>query len=81
MLHCKVCFSAKPADMGLIPGLIGVARADVLAGRKTVGTIKGTVVYAGHKPSRSFLRRYTGYVEQFGDALPSQPSFTARTEQ
>ncbi len=43
-----------------------VACADVLAGRKTVGTIKGTVVYAGHKASRSFLRRYTGYVEQFG---------------
>ena len=47
---------------------------DVLAGRKTVGTIKGTVVYAGHKPSRSFLRRYTGYVEQFGElSLPSPP--------
>ena len=41
--------------------------ADVLAGRKTVGTIKGVVVFAGHKPSRSFLRRYTGYVEQFGE--------------
>ena len=48
-----------------------LACADVLAGRKTVGTIKGTVVYAGHKPSRSFLRRYTGYVEQFGElSLP-----------
>ena len=47
------------------------ACADVLAGRKTVGTIRGTVVYAGHKPSRSFLRRYTGYVEQFGElSLP-----------
>ena len=41
--------------------------ADVLAGRKTVGTIKGVVVFAGHKPSCSFLRRYTGYVEQFGE--------------
>ena len=47
------------------------ACVDVLAGRKTVGTIKGTVMYAGHKPSRSFLRRYTGYVEQFGElSLP-----------
>lgn len=40
--------------------------ADVLAGRKTVGTITGRIVYAGHKPSKTFLRRYTGYVEQFG---------------
>ncbi len=40
--------------------------ADVLAGRKTVGSIKGKIVFAGHKPSKSFLRRYTGYVEQFG---------------
>ncbi len=37
-----------------------------------MGTIKGTVVYAGHRASRSFLRRYTGYVEQFGDALSPQ---------
>lgn len=50
--------------------------ADVLAGRKTVGTIKGTVIFAGHKPSRSFLRRYTGYVEQFGDTLSLLPSLT-----
>ena len=38
-----------------------------------MGTIKGTVVYAGHKASRSFLRRYTGYVEQFGKAQPHSP--------
>ena len=56
------------------PVLTGPSSADVLAGRKTVGTIKGTVVYAGHKASRSFRRRYTGYVEQFGDVLVLQPS-------
>lgn len=41
---------------------------DVLAGRKTVGTITGVVKYAGATASPAFLRRYTGYVEQF-DAL------------
>lgn len=81
ILHCALIIQSRPADIALIPRLIGVACADVLAGRKTVGTIKGTVVYAGHKPSRSFLRRYTGYVEQFGDALLLQPSATARTDQ
>jgi hypothetical protein len=38
----------------------------VLAGRKTVGAISGKVLYGGHHASKNFLRRYTGYVEQFG---------------
>ena len=41
---------------------------DLLAGRKTVGTTKGTITFAGQRASKSFLRRYTGYVEQFGEA-------------
>ena len=45
---------------------------DVLAGRKTTGRIDGSVLFEGVKPSRTFLRRYTGYVEQFGaDINPS----------
>lgn len=43
---------------------------DVLAGRKTEGVAEGTVLYSGYKPTRSFLRRYTGYVEQFGEHTP-----------
>jgi ABC-type multidrug transport system ATPase subunit len=39
---------------------------DVLAGRKTAGKIEGRVLFAGLKPTSMFLRRYTGYVEQFG---------------
>ena len=39
---------------------------DVLAGRKTAGRIEGRVLFAGVKPTTMFLRRYTGYVEQFG---------------
>ena len=38
---------------------------DVLAGRKTVGTTTGTLRFAGHVATHTFLRRYTGYVEQF----------------
>lgn len=42
---------------------------DVLAGRKTAGQIKGSITFAGHKPTKMFLRRYTGYVEQFDTLL------------
>lgn len=49
------------------------AHADILAGRKTVGEILGSVKFAGHKPSQQFLRRYTGYVEQFGMPLIHAP--------
>jgi ATP-binding cassette subfamily G (WHITE) protein 2 len=33
---------------------------DVLAGRKTTGTLTGTLLFAGAPPSRAFLRRFTG---------------------
>jgi hypothetical protein len=46
--------------------MILMGSADVLAGRKTVGAVKGSILFAGHKPSKTFLRRYTGYVEQSG---------------
>ena len=42
---------------------------DVLAGRKTTGEVKGRVLYAGKPATHQFLRRYSGYVEQFGMAL------------
>ncbi|GAB4818157.1 hypothetical protein N2152v2_005203 [Parachlorella kessleri] len=37
---------------------------DVLSGRKTVGTLHGDIKIAGAVPTRKFLRRFTGYVEQ-----------------
>lgn len=43
---------------------------DILAQRKTVGDIKGQVLIAGQKPTQTFLRRYSGYVEQFDTLLP-----------
>lgn len=38
---------------------------DILAGRKTSGKVDGKVHFGGRPPSAAFLRRYTGYVEQF----------------
>jgi len=38
---------------------------DVLAGRKTVGSITGGIHYGGLPASSSLIRRVTGYVEQF----------------
>lgn len=43
--------------------------ADVLACRKTAGELSGQILIGGKPPSRSFMRRYTGYVEQFGAYL------------
>ncbi|WPT13868.1 ABC transporter G family member 50 [Picochlorum sp. SENEW3] len=37
---------------------------------KTVGKISGDIKFGGEKPSRNFLRRYTGYVEQTDTLLP-----------
>jgi ATP-binding cassette, subfamily G (WHITE), member 2 len=47
---------------------------DLLAGRKTTGKTQGTLLFAGQKPTQQFLRRYTGYVEQFGE----QPHSSSR---
>jgi ABC-type multidrug transport system ATPase subunit len=44
---------------------------DLLAGRKTVGKTEGSILFAGNKPTRPFPRRYTGYVEQFGENTPA----------
>lgn len=44
---------------------------DVLAGRKTQGEISGDIRFATYPPTSRFLRRYTGYVEQFDTLLES----------
>jgi hypothetical protein len=44
---------------------------DLLAGRKTVGKTEGGILFAGLRPSQQFLRRYTGYVEQFDTLIPT----------
>jgi len=38
---------------------------DVLAGRKNQGIIEGELAFGGVVPTSAYLRRFTGYVEQF----------------
>ncbi|CAL5220797.1 g2870 [Coccomyxa viridis] len=57
-----------PAQMTALMGPSGSGKStllDVLAGRKTAGELTGQVLVGGKRPSRMFMRRYTGYVEQF----------------
>jgi ABC-type multidrug transport system ATPase subunit len=39
---------------------------DILAGRKSTGAISGDIRFQGVAPPKAFLKRHTGYVEQFG---------------
>ena len=43
---------------------------DVLCQRKTNGRMEGEVKFGGIVPTPQFLRRYTGYVEQFDTLIP-----------
>lgn len=59
----------QPGTLTALLGPSGCGKTtllDVLAGRKTQGSIEGTVLYAGEVPSRVFMRRHTGYCEQQG---------------
>ncbi|GMH35776.1 hypothetical protein BSKO_03644 [Bryopsis sp. KO-2023] len=61
-----------PGQMAALMGPSGSGKTtllDILAGRKTAGEINGTIRFAAHPPSQMFLRRYTGYVEQFDTLL------------
>lgn len=69
-----LCGTLLPGQMCALMGPSGSGKTtllDVLAGRKTVGRTQGEVLFAGVKPTKEFLRRYTGYVEQFDTLLPS----------
>ena len=44
---------------------------DVIAGRKTQGQMTGELVFGDKAPSRAFLKRHTGYVEQFDTLVRS----------
>lgn len=64
------CFS--PYEMSALMGSSGSGKTtllDTISGRKTQGEITGEVLFSAQKPSQSFLRRYTGYVEQFDTLL------------
>ena len=63
----------RPKEMMALMGPSGCGKTtllDILAGRKTTGDIQGDVRFGGIKPTMMFLRRYTGYVEQFDTLVP-----------
>ncbi|KAL4428045.1 hypothetical protein ABPG75_002134 [Micractinium tetrahymenae] len=63
-----------PREMTALMGPSGSGKTtllDCLSGRKTVGHLDGAVAFAGNKPTPQFLRRFTGYVEQFDTLLPT----------
>jgi len=67
-LLANVTTSLLPAQLAALVGPSGSGKStllDLLAGRKTVGTItSGVIRYAGQAASVPFLRKYTGYCEQ-----------------
>ncbi|GFR48683.1 hypothetical protein Agub_g10638 [Astrephomene gubernaculifera] len=62
----------EPGQMTALMGPSGSGKTtllDLLAGRKTVGKTEGHLSFGGVQPTKQFLRRYTGYVEQFDTLL------------
>lgn len=60
----------SPGQMTALMGPSGSGKTtllDVMAGHHTVGEQQGHVLFAGAAASKEFLRRCTGYVEQFGE--------------
>ena len=63
----------EPRRLSVLMGPSGSGKTtllDLLAGRKTSGKATGDVLFGGERPTRPFLRRCTGYVEQFDTLLP-----------
>lgn len=57
-----------PGKLTALMGVSGSGKStllDVLAGRKTAGTVKGQVLFNGKQPTRDDFRFTVGYVEQF----------------
>ena len=66
------CF--EPGKMTCLMGPSGSGKStllDVLSGRKTQGSLGGAITFGGEVPTKEFLRRYTGYVEQFDTLIPT----------
>ncbi|KAK9845354.1 hypothetical protein WJX81_004187 [Elliptochloris bilobata] len=63
----------SPVEMSAVMGPSGSGKStllDLIAGRKTIGELQGDILFSGIRPTQAFLRRYTGYVEQFDTMLP-----------
>lgn len=62
----------QPSEMTALMGPSGSGKTtllDILSGRKNIGVTTGQISFSGSTPSRAFLRRFTGYVEQFDTLL------------
>eukprot|EP00210_Caulerpa_lentillifera_P004875 g4653.t1 len=71
LLH-NVSAYFNPGQLSALMGPSGSGKTtllDVLAGRKTQGDITGSILFSNFAPTSRFLRRYTGYVEQFDTLL------------
>jgi len=65
---------AKPYEMTALMGSSGAGKAsllDVLGGRKTVGNVAGDIFVNDRPKDDEEFARIVGYVEQFGQHLPS----------
>eukprot|EP00889_Picochlorum_renovo_P008115 jgi/Picre1/35145/NNA_002607.t1 len=63
----------RPSELCMLMGPSGCGKTtllDILSSRKEVGSLEGEVKFGGIKPTPMFLRRYTGYVEQFDTLVP-----------
>lgn len=61
-----------PGEMTAILGPSGSGKTvllDVLSARKKVGYLTGEIRYSSQFPTDSFLRKHTGYVEQFSSLI------------
>uniref|UniRef100_H3GSA1 ABC transporter domain-containing protein n=1 Tax=Phytophthora ramorum TaxID=164328 RepID=H3GSA1_PHYRM len=73
---------AKPGTMTALMGSSGAGKTtlmDVIAGRKTGGTIKGKILFNGYEATDLAIRRCTGYCEQMdihSDATTIREAFT-----
>eukprot|EP00210_Caulerpa_lentillifera_P002781 g2657.t1 len=61
-----------PGEMTAIMGPSGSGKTvllDILSARKNIGHIEGEIKYSAQSPTASFLRKHTGYVEQFSSLI------------
>jgi ABC-type multidrug transport system ATPase subunit len=71
----------EPGQLSALMGPSGSGKTtllDVLAGRKTQGTIEGQLQFGGEKPSQAFLKRYTGVGGRARQAAGGRTSACAR---
>ena len=64
----------NPGEMTALLGPSGSGKTtflDLISGRKTIGEVDGVVHFGGKPATTRFLRRHTGYVEQFDTLIPA----------